>query len=195
LPNRIRKPRRYIKKLQELTMINDIDLWFEDECHFQQHGSRCAMWIPSEDNDPVVLQEPTRKSIGVFGAVRISDGCLVTSQEKTFNTMTFHIFMKKLLPPRKPDRKMVVILDNARWHHAKALTPWLTEHQDIFRLDYLPPYSADLNNIERVWKLTRKLCTHNRYFAMLEDIAETVFHQFDIWGQPNDVLRRLCAIN
>ncbi|MDO8723265.1 MAG: hypothetical protein Q7J31_13735 [Syntrophales bacterium] len=45
--------------------------------------------------------------------------------------------------------------------------------------------------IERVWKLTRKLCTHNRYFAMLEDIAETVFHQFDIWSQPDDVLRRL----
>jgi transposase len=100
-----------------------------------------------------------------------------------------------LLPFRKPDRKMVVILDNARWHHAKALTPWLTEHQDIFRLDYLPPYSPDLNNIERVWKLTRKLCTHNRYFAMLEDIAETVSHQFDMWSQPNDVLRRLCAIN
>ena len=153
------------------------------------------MWIPPEDTDPVVLQEPTRKSIGIFGAVRISDGCLVTSQEKTFNTMTFLNFMKKLLPLRKPDRKMVVILDNARWHHAKALTPWLTEHQDIFRLDYLPPYSPDLNNIERVWKLTRKLCTHNRYFAMLEDITETVFRQFNIWSQPNDVLRRLCAIN
>jgi len=176
-------------------MINDIDLWFEDECHFQQHGSRCAMWIPPEDTDPVVLQEPTRKSIGIFGAVRISNGCLVTSQEKTFNSMTFLHFMEKLLPLKKPDRKMVVILDNARWHHAKALTPWLTEHQDIFRLDYLPPYSPDLNNIERVWKLTRKLCTHNRYFAMLEDIAEIVFHQFDIWSQPNDVLRRLCAIN
>jgi len=175
--------------------MNDIDLWFEDECHFQQHGSRCAMWIPPEDIDPVVLQEPTRKSIGVFGAVRISDGCLVTSQEKTFNSMTFLYFLKKLLPFRKPGCKMLVILDNARWHHAKALTPWLTEHQDILRLDYLPPYSPDLNNIERVWKLVRKLCTHNRYFAMLQDIADAVFHQFNLWCQPNNTLRRLCAIN
>jgi len=175
-------------------MQNDIDLWFEDECHFQQHGSRCAMWIPPEDIDPVVLQEPTRKSIGVFGAVRISDGCLVTSREKTFNNISFLQFLKKLLPIRKPDRKMVVVLDNARWHHAKALTPWLTENQDVLSLDYLPPYSPDLNNIERIWKLTRKLCTHNRYFAILEDVAETVFHQFDIWSQPNDTLRRLCAI-
>lgn len=175
-------------------MQNDIDLWFEDECHFQQHGSRCAMRIPPEDIDPVVLQEPTRKSIGVFGAVRISDGCLVRSREKTFNNITFLQFLKKLLPIRKPDRKMVVVLDNARWHHAKALTPWLTENQDVRSLDYLPPYSPDLNNIERIWKLTRKLCTHSRYFAILEDVAETVFHQFDIWSQANDTLRRLCAI-
>jgi len=96
---------------------------------------------------------------------------------------------------RRSDRKIVLILDNARWHHARALTPWLTEHQDIFQLDYLPPYSPDLNNIKRVWKLTRKLCTHNRYFALLEDIAEAVFHQFDMWSQPNDSLRRLCAIS
>jgi transposase len=153
------------------------------------------MWIPPEDIDPVVLQEPTRKSVGVFGAVRISDGCLITNQEKTFNNMTFLQFLKKLLPLRQSDRKMVVILDNARWHYAKALTQWLTEHQEIFQLDFLPPYSPDLNHIERVWKLTRKLCTHNRYFATLDSIAETVFHQFDLWSQPNDTLRRLCAIN
>jgi hypothetical protein len=48
---------------------------------------------------------------------------LVTIQEKPFNSMTFLRFMEKILPLRKPDRKMVVILDNARWHHAKALNP------------------------------------------------------------------------
>lgn len=153
------------------------------------------MWIPPEDIDPVVLQEPTRKSVGVFGAVRISDGCLIANQEKTFNNMTFLQFLKKLLPLRQSNREMVVILDNARWHHARVLTPWLTEHQEIFQFDFFPPYSPDLNNIERVWKLTRKLCTHNRYFATLDSIAETVFHQFDLWSQPNDTLRRLCAIN
>ena len=32
---------------------------------------------------------------------------------------------------------------------------WRQEHQALFRLDYLPPYSPDLNSIERLWKLTR----------------------------------------
>lgn len=63
------------------------------------------------------------KEYRLFGAVKVSDGCLVTIQEKPFNSMTFLRFMEKILPLRKPDRKMVVILDNARWHHAKALNP------------------------------------------------------------------------
>ena len=32
-----------------------VDLWASDEVHFQQHGSRCRMWIPPETKDPVLL--------------------------------------------------------------------------------------------------------------------------------------------
>src|ERR1700737_3135326 len=31
-----------------------VDLWATDEVHFQQHGSRCQMWIPPETKDPVL---------------------------------------------------------------------------------------------------------------------------------------------
>jgi hypothetical protein len=41
-----------------------------DEVHFQQHGSRCRMWVPPETKDPVLLHHPTRQSVGYFGAVR-----------------------------------------------------------------------------------------------------------------------------
>jgi len=53
-----------------------------DEVHFQQHGSRCRMWVPPEADDPVCLHAPTRKSISFFGAVRLADGKLVMSQPK-----------------------------------------------------------------------------------------------------------------
>jgi hypothetical protein len=48
---------------------DSVDLWATDEVHFQQHGSRCRMWIPPEIKDPVLLHAPTRKSVGHFGAV------------------------------------------------------------------------------------------------------------------------------
>jgi hypothetical protein len=60
-------------------------------------------------------------------------------------------------------------------------------------LDFLPPYSPELNPIERVWKLTRRLCLHNRYFAFLDSVAEAVEGQLANWLGPNETLRRLCA--
>ncbi len=152
------------------------------------------MWIPPEDTDPIVLHEPTRKNLGVYGAVCIATGQFVRRQENKFDAMTFLAFLKQLMNYQKDTRLLVLILDNARWHHAKMLKPWLEEHQHILRLDFLPPYSPDLNPIERVWKLTRRLCTHNCYFQSLEKMAQSVFDQFDVWNKPNDTLRRLCAI-
>lgn len=88
----------------------------------------------------------------------------------------------------------MMILDNSRYHHARILKPWLHEHRKLLSLDFLPPYSPELNAIERVWKLTRRLCTHDRYFPVLEELIETIFSQFDPWRKPNQTLRRLCAI-
>lgn len=63
-----------------------------------------------------------------------------------------------------------------------------------FSFDYLPPYSPDLNPIERVWKLTRRLCLHNRYFNQLEAVIDSVEAEFCQWTKHNETLRRLCAI-
>jgi transposase len=183
-----------IKKLSRLARRDDVDLWFEDECHFQQHGSRCTMWVPPEDIDPVVLHAPTRKNVGVFGAVCTADGRLTTGRAEKFNAETFLSFLQQLVRRRRKGRKMVVVLDNARWHRAKLLQPWLKKHRKHLRLDFLPPYSPELNAIERVWKLTRRLRTHNRYFPVLDDLVQTVFDQFESWRGPKETLHRLCAI-
>ena len=195
LPNLIRRHNADIKKLHLLAASEEIDLWFEDECHFQQHGSRCTMWIPPETIDPVILHAPTRKGFGVYGAVRVDDGLFITAKEEKFKAMTFQSFLERLLPHRRRNHKMVVVLDNARWHHARSLRPWLKKHLDVFRLDFLPSYSPELNPVERIWKLTRKLCTHNRYFPTLEELGMVVFDKFKSWNRPNETIRRLCAIN
>jgi len=178
-----------------LSRKENIDLWFEDECHFQQHGSRHSMWIPPEIKDPVLLHAPTRKKQGVFGAVQVRKGRLVTQLEDTFNALTFQSFLEYVLLYRTPGKLMVLVLDNARWHHAKLIQPWLFKHRHVIQLDFLPPYSPELNTIERVWKLTRRLCTHNRYFPHLDDLTQAVSQQFIAWMKPNDDLRRLCAVS
>jgi transposase len=152
------------------------------------------MWVPPEQVDPVVFHAPTRKSVSVFGAVRPSDGRLVADRFNPFNAETFRSFLQHVLRHRRSGRTQVVIVDNAKYHHSKALMPWLAQHRDALRLDFLPPYSPELNHQERVWKLTRRLVTHNRYFPLLETLVQAVLRQFDIWDRPNDTLRRLCAV-
>jgi len=45
-----------------------------------------------------------------------------------------------------------------------------------------------------VWKLTRRLATHNRYFATLAEVLKAVSACFNRWRKPNTVLHRLCCI-
>jgi hypothetical protein len=173
-----------------------VDLWAIDEVHFQQHGSRCRMWVPPETTDPVLLHHPTRHSVGYFGAVRLRDGRFQFRRETDkFNGLTFFEFMKGLYESSiTSGRRVVVITDNAKYHHARLHRQWREEHAAEFVLDYLPPYSPELNPIERVWKLTRRLCLHNRYFPLLQEVTTTVETEFVSWAGPNETLRRLCAI-
>jgi len=167
-----------------------------DEVHFQQHGSRCRMWVPPEVKDPVLLHHPTRQSVGYFGAVRLRDGKFVFSREThRFDAQTTWNFLDLLRQrSRRAGRAVALIIDTAKYHHANLHRTWRQEQAPDFVLDYLPPYSPDLNPIERVWKLVRRLRLHDEYFPTLQAVIDAVESQFAKWGGRNETLRRLCAI-
>ncbi len=167
-----------------------------DEVHFQQHGSRCRMWIPPEQKDPVCYHAPTRKSSSFFGAVRLSDGKLVMSRpEGMFNAQTCGQFLRRLeAMARRRGRATVVITDNARYHHASLHALWRQAVAEHFRLHFLPPDSPELNPIERVWKLIRRCCLPNRYSHELQDVVLALEPRLRDWSRPNATLKRLCAL-
>lgn len=165
-----------------------------DECHFQQHGSRCIMWVPPEDKDPIVMHAPTKKSIALFGAVNVFTGKMIYMPSGIFNAETFLTFLKKIMKRKSKNKKLLIILDNARYHHAVLLKPFLKKYRNKLHLLFLPPYSPDLNPIERVWKLTRKICTHNQYFPTIDMLVEKVINQMNKWEKPNETLLKLCCI-
>lgn len=78
------------------------------------------MWIPPEVQHPVCLHAPTRKSISYFGAVRLKDGKLVMSPpDGMFDACTCWNFYRRMARIAKSSgRKIVMIIDNARYHHA-----------------------------------------------------------------------------
>ncbi len=152
------------------------------------------MWVPPEVKDPVVLHAPTRKSVACFGAVSLASGTFVRSMCEKFDALTFETFLKKLLRHRARGKRMVVVLDNAKYHHAVLLKPLLRKYRKELSLLFLPPYSPQLAPVERVWKLARRMATHNRFFGTLSEVLVAVETCFDRWRKPNSGLRRLCGI-
>jgi len=154
------------------------------------------MWIAPEENDPVLVHHPTRKAVGYYGAVRLRDGKFIyRREEELFQGEGFWHFMLDLRQKGKvPGRRIVAISDNAKYHHARIHLPWRTDVAHQLQLHFLPPYSPELNPIERVWKLTRRNCLHNRYFAHLQEVIEAVEGQFFKWKRPNAILHRLCSL-
>ena len=134
-----------------------------------------------------------QECLRIWGSVRGRWEIQQSARRKVF-AESFIAFLQDLITRRRKSRKMVVVLDNARYHHARMLAPWLKKHREQLRLDFLPPYSPDLNPTERVWILTRRLRTHNQYFPLLQQLVDSVFGQFELWHKPNDTLRRLCEI-
>lgn len=152
------------------------------------------MWVPPEEKDPVIRHAPTRKSVALFGAVNLAQGKMHALFSEPFNGETFVLFLATLLRRRAYGRKLALILDNASYHKSAEVKDFAQEHAKVLTLIYLPPYSPDLNPVERVWKLVRRLRTHNQYFPELEMIRDEVGSQLKAWWKPNDTLRRLCCI-
>ena len=125
-----------------------------------------------------------------FGAVCLRDGKFVYRREtEKFNAESSFKFIKQL---RKMSchsgNKVIVISDNARYHHAKLYQQYRENCADRFELDYLPSYSPELNPIERVWKLTRRCCTHNVYFPTRESIRSAVASKSNEWTGGINIL-------
>src|ERR1017187_9119112 len=108
------------------------------------------MWVPPEVKDPILRHAPTRKSVACFGAVSLDTGQFVRMMCPIFNAATFQTFLKRLLRQQTPGRRMILVLDNARYHHARLLADFLHCHARQLRLLFLPPYSPQLAPIESV---------------------------------------------
>lgn len=167
-----------------------IEVWAEDEVHFQRASSLIRTWAP-KGKQPRVLSASTRQKIAFYGAVSLKTGKLLTQPVPTFNTETFHQFLCFLL--KRTRGPILLILDNVSYHRARDLKPFFSQYHSRLQRAFLPAYSPELNPIERVWRITRRKVTHNCYFPSIQDLNEVLANQFAQWKHPNHALRVLCA--
>ena len=68
---------------------------------------------------------------------------------------------------------VVLVIDNAPWHHGGLITRALDQLPQL-RLYRLPSYSPQLQVIERFWKVLRRRATHNRLFPTLAQLKQAL---------------------
>lgn len=88
-----------------------------------------------------------------------------------------------------------MILDNAPIHHAKLLKPFLQENEYRLTLLFLPPYSPQLNTVERIWGWLKGSVIVNRFHATQKDIRASVRSFMEHLDTcPEKVLQRIGSL-
>ena len=113
------------------------------------------------------------KKLTVFGAL--------TSSKKFYydfyasqNSLTFSLFLKELFAWLDPSKKYVLILDNAGFHKTDVIKDVLAEHSDWIAVEFIPPYSPELNPIETCWKVTKNAVTRTQHFKTIDAMQEAL---------------------
>jgi transposase len=188
----IPKPRKLLKKLRLIREKGDYEIYFEDECHFQRTTSIIRAWF-LKGTVPEIKSPAVKEKISIMGAMGMDNGQLITLETTPFNAESFKKFIERILKVADTKKKILLVLDNARFHHAKINKAFLKSVKNKIELMFLPPYSPDLNPIESFWKKTRRSVTHNNYFETLEEERTCLMNFFRKFRKANNYLTTLSA--
>jgi len=95
---------------------------------------------------------------------------------------------------RYPGEAITVVMDNARYQRSRKVQE-LANHLNV-ELLFLPPYSPNLNLIERVWKLVKAKCLRNKYFEDFPSFRESIDGFLDsLQGEKRVLLKTLITEN
>lgn len=153
---------------------------FEDEASFWLDGTLHQTWARI-GQQPRVDTYGQRKTAHVFGAVNLATANFHYRFADVFNGSTFFEFLKQIVAFYN-GRKVFLIIDNAPAHWLDdAGKEWLNANGGRIELHRLPGYSPEFMPVEGIWKLTRKLATHNRFYASIEErdtVLRRTFRKF-----------------
>lgn len=114
----------------------------------------------------------------MFGAVNLETAAFHYRFADVFNGGTFFGFLKQLVAAYN-GQKIFLIIDNAPAHRLpEDGQDWLRENRDAIELHRLPPYSPEFMSVEGIWKTTRKLATHNKFYSTVDERNSTLRRTF-----------------
>jgi transposase len=128
-----------------------------------------------------------------WGAVNVVTGETVHIVHERRNNIGFRRLLAAISRhfqlAEHPQRKVILYVDNDKAHDAKAVRKLLAKYSNRIQLEWLPPYSPELNPQEDIWQHMRRRVTHNHYFEDMNSLLEAVdqFHS-KLENNPKRVL-------
>jgi len=124
------------------------DIYFLDEAAVRSDAHRRLTWGKIGET-PVVRDSGGRFSLYVISAVSPRGDMRFSFIAERMTSARFIDFLKKLY--KDAGKPILVITDNARYHHSKETQHFIDQQDGKILLAFLPAYSPELNPDEQVW--------------------------------------------
>ena len=164
------------KKLADWLSDPTLEVWFVDETGITGDPRPRRWWAHKKDR-PRTPFLGTHIRENIIGAVHPRSGRFISLVMTGVDSEVFQLFLDELAKETE-GQNILLILDNASWHKAKTLN-W---HH--IQPEYLPPYSPDLNPIERLWLYLKEHYFNNWIAKSREELEDRI-----IWA-----IRQLLSI-
>lgn len=147
----------------KLTLTPDDRIYFGDAMHLKHNAEVGYAW--SLVGEPHLIPSNSgRQRINILGAycTQTHEHVFIITDENINQDKIIELLIE-LRAKQGENGKIYLVLDNARYNHAKRVKAQAEESK--VTLKYQPPYSPNLNLIERLWKFVRKKFNKDKYRA------------------------------
>lgn len=164
----------YYKKMKK-KLPEDESICFMDGVHPSHNVQLGYGWI-RKGTEKLVPSNTGRARLNLTGAIDIVSHEIVIQEDATLNAEATIRFFQKL-EQSHPDKSCIhVFCDNAPYYRNKNVKAHIETSK--IKLHFLPPYSPNLNPIERLWKWMKEVVVYNTYYGEFDDFRDAVIGFF-----------------
>lgn len=163
------------EELKKTTPENE-PILFIDSVHPTMATKLSYGWI-RKGEDKLIASTASRTRVNLAGAIQLKDLTTITQSFETINAENMMGFFKKIKDTFPYAPRIHIILDQSGYHRSQALRTFA--EQNGIELHFLPPYSPNLNPIERLWKVMNEYARNNRYFTTPEEFRNSIKFFFE----------------
>lgn len=156
----------------------DTELMFFDEGRFGLHSDVGRRWA-LRGVRPITPVRPRYKNFYIYSAGSPLSGAVFSLFLPWVNTCVMNIYLQKL-SEEFASKRVLLIMDQAGWHRSQELCI-----PSNIEIDYLPPYSPELNPIERLWLVLRRNVCRNRLYDNEEDLIDKLCASLNAFTTEN----------